>query len=810
MVVSVSAAITLEPIDQTIFNVGDPVTVEGTVAVDSDVRGDFLIQLVCGDTTTNLLRKLYSFDSETEWQFSESLFVFSDTSGECYFKAVVNDGNSELYAAQLTAIEVTNELNLDLTLDKNATLLGGMVEIAGTVSKASGELVTGSAVITLKESGSTFLSVSTPIENGDFSHSLGPLLTPGGTYDVEVIVRDSVGNSQQGSLSLSILSDITVEMSFSPSEVFPGETVNIDGVFSYGQEGLQGSASIALILDGEEIELGETNERFSYEWNVPSSMVPGLQSVLVTVEDSFGNTGEALQTITIKPSPSSLDHIVDSEVLPGNDIMLQSNVLDQSGNVLDRTVQMSVRNGVDILWESVGQSGESQAYHIEDFTPPQELVLWSSYQLTADEQSASGETELVKQSQFSIGELKEVESSIEGSELMVINVGNVRYAEELSFTLVGENEYDIFKFVDLMPGENVTFNIGLDVPEDDYSILLPFEAAAQEVSVVDSALKEELESGFVNVEERIGSLRSGMTILFVIILIFVSWWSFFHLYHVKKQGHVIHDLVKGKIEDVEKEVFHHKNVAHEHKKKAEKHKEDSKKHQKKAANLGEALQKETQEKKELKNLFETFVDAEVVKEVVNKQDLTHGEERDVTAMFADIRGFTKLTEKSDVWDIKEMLNASFEEMSQAVKVNKGIVNKFMGDSMFALFNAPNSVEDHTMAALRTALAMRGRLQKINKQLLRKGKSSVKMGIGVNTGKALIGNFGAIQRLEYTAIGDSVNVAARLESSAKGGQVLITEETYSKIKDKIHARYLGPYKVKNKARPLKVYDVIDLK
>ncbi len=206
-------------------------------------------------------------------------------------------------------------------------------------------------------------------------------------------------------------------------------------------------------------------------------------------------------------------------------------------------------------------------------------------------------------------------------------------------------------------------------------------------------------------------------------------------------------------------------------------------------------------KKRVIGIFGKYVSEDVAKEILRKEEVKlEGVKRQVTMLFADIRGFTALSEKMSPERVVKMLNFYLGKMTDAVFLHKGTLDKYMGDSIMAIFGAPLKQKDHALNAVKAALAM----QEISKEL-KKGVPPVKFGIGINSGYAVIGNIGSEQRLEYTAIGDTVNLASRICSKAQGGQILISDDTYKLVKDKVNIKKLGKRKVKGKRKAVMVYE-----
>jgi len=159
-----------------------------------------------------------------------------------------------------------------------------------------------------------------------------------------------------------------------------------------------------------------------------------------------------------------------------------------------------------------------------------------------------------------------------------------------------------------------------------------------------------------------------------------------------------------------------------------------------------------------------------------------------------------------------MLNDYFSVMTEIVNINHGCVDKFIGDAMMVLFGAPLKTPDDNFNAIRCALEMQDAIKIFeNKWREIKGNDlNFKIGIGINTGEVIIGNIGSSSRMEYTAIGDNVNVAFRLEEIAPGGTIFITESFYNEIKDKVNVKKLDPVTVKGRTKSVQVYEVLSLK
>lgn len=213
------------------------------------------------------------------------------------------------------------------------------------------------------------------------------------------------------------------------------------------------------------------------------------------------------------------------------------------------------------------------------------------------------------------------------------------------------------------------------------------------------------------------------------------------------------------------------------------------------------------------NAFKKYVAPQIVDEISKKGDfeiVLGGENRHIAVLFVDIRGFTPMSESLEPEQVVEILNEYLNLTTQSIFKNGGTLDKFIGDATMAVFNAPFDLDDYIYRAVCTALDIAAGSDELEKKLMERFGKSVSFGIGVNCGQAVVGNIGCEFRMDYTAIGDTVNTAARLESNAKRGQILISSDVYEAVKDRIEATEIGVIPLKGKKDGAFVYEVNGLK
>jgi adenylate cyclase len=219
---------------------------------------------------------------------------------------------------------------------------------------------------------------------------------------------------------------------------------------------------------------------------------------------------------------------------------------------------------------------------------------------------------------------------------------------------------------------------------------------------------------------------------------------------------------------------------------------------------------ERKERNRVTGIFGRFVAQSVVDELLQSgEDVKLGGSRkDITLIFVDIRGFTPMSERLEPEQVIQVLNEYLDVCTRAIFKFNGTLDKFMGDGVMAMFGAPISFDNHPEMAVRSALEMKSQADILEQKLIKNYGIGVKFGLGINSGPAVVGNIGSEGlRLDYTAIGDTVNLSARLESNAKPGQILISENTYARVKDLFQIEPVGEIKVKGKEKPVMVYEVM---
>ncbi|MGA1864171.1 MAG: adenylate/guanylate cyclase domain-containing protein [bacterium] len=212
---------------------------------------------------------------------------------------------------------------------------------------------------------------------------------------------------------------------------------------------------------------------------------------------------------------------------------------------------------------------------------------------------------------------------------------------------------------------------------------------------------------------------------------------------------------------------------------------------------------------ELRNTLSRYVREDLVEKLINSGNgiFFENERKEVTILFADIRSFTSITERMAAENVVAMLNQFFGIMVDIIFKNNGVLDKFIGDKLMALFGFIPSDHPAPVDAIKAAMEMQNATENLMKVREKENKEKFEIGIAINTGIAIAGHVGSKNRIDYTVIGDCINVAARLEQKAKGGEIIIGEQTYRQIEDVFTIQKKGEMYAKNKTEPVKYYSVL---
>lgn len=210
----------------------------------------------------------------------------------------------------------------------------------------------------------------------------------------------------------------------------------------------------------------------------------------------------------------------------------------------------------------------------------------------------------------------------------------------------------------------------------------------------------------------------------------------------------------------------------------------------------------------IQNAFGRYLDDDIVEEILSSPEKLKpgGELQNLTILFADLRGFTRIAESLAPTDVVRLVNNFFGEMTGIIMAHQGTINEFYGDGILAFFGAPIASDDHPVTAVRCALKMQEAMTEVNRLNRRSGLPEVHMGIGINSGDVVVGNIGSEHRIKYGIVGSAVNLAARIEGYAEGGKVLVSQHTLSLSGMSFDASDERVVSAKGIEEPVKVFEI----
>jgi adenylate cyclase len=212
------------------------------------------------------------------------------------------------------------------------------------------------------------------------------------------------------------------------------------------------------------------------------------------------------------------------------------------------------------------------------------------------------------------------------------------------------------------------------------------------------------------------------------------------------------------------------------------------------------------------SVISRYVSPEVSEQILQDPDRylkLGGESRLVTTLFADIRGFTRYAQTHSATRVVELLNVVFRELTAVIFKWRGTLDKYMGDALMAIYGAPVSYQDDTLRAIRTALDMQSAFEALRDHWTDQDERGMGLGIGIHSGDAVVGNIGTEMLMNYTVVGDAVNIAQRLEELAQGGQILISQGTLERVKRRASARLYGTQVLRGRQDPTVIYELVDM-
>jgi class 3 adenylate cyclase len=680
----------------------------------------------------------------------------------------------------LALFSFTSLVNATITLEKapyGEYILGEEIDIDVFVDFDNSSIVFVNSKINCPSRSLSYFRTPVNFENEAGFVDIPPLLIDSnflGSCEIKISVSDLDENilGEFVTSSFNVTSYLILEFNVDKEQYLPGENILIEGKVESGS-GVD--LELSLLDSGDEIETFDetlSDNFFSVVFKLGDNVFKGEREILVKITDEFGNEAEDSKFFEVLSVARRMKlNLTSKEIMPYENLSFFSNVYDQADESMDASISYRIFDAEGEIIESfMAASGERVLFNFSKDTKPADYLIKALYKDFEDIDK------------FSVLEYREINVQVEDGLINVLNTGNVRYIDDLVINASNQGViYQVPISLDLSLNEEVSIDLTIELPSDSYDLMIASENESfvlSSINVQDNRpVVKKMSQGLSRITGNaiIQTEEVGNIFYFGFFMILVGFIVIFMIQRrfKKKIWGVVDDTV-----NVQK---------------------------KKIGGLKESVVRHKKEKSKLQKMFGSYVDKDLLKRGVDEGI----KKREISILFTDIRGFSKLCERKDSGEIADILNRYFSKSSEIAKKNRGFINKFIGDSVMALFNSIRDDSEHLVHSIKSGLEIKNEMTLLNKKLKEKGLEPIEVGIGVDSGICSVGNLGSKEKLEFTAIGNPVNIAFRLQSLSEGN-ILITERVYEKVKDKVNARFYGEYEMKNISGKVKVYEVGGMK
>ena len=492
------------------YNLGDTISIDGKLLSTSAIKGIFTIELVCGSTSSPFIAKIVDLKANEEQFFSEKLTIPQGSLGDCHFAVDIKG----IEGKTTSTINITKELQGDFKLDTNAIQLGQSVKLTGKILRLNQVNAEGSATIHIKKGDETVLLVpNIQLSGGELRYTYNAESIAQGDYHMDVSVLDIYGNEMyfKDVIDFEVSGEIVIDLKLNKVEVLPGEDVKLSGTISYKKASDSSNIEVKV---GEDTAAVNPNGDFTYTHFTGKTSKSADYLLNVVAQDKSGNFGEKSFTYKLTPVATSINlYIPQEEFLPGEKVSMTATISDQAGDKMAGGALIEIYN----------QKGEviSTGTAILDYTVPK-FTAPGIIKVKASEKS------LTKEDEFSIGEKKEFEATVDNTTLYLKNTGNVKFDGEAEVITGDESSFEKIRI-----GINEVKAINLQDRAGTYSLKVLLggkEVSLGEVTIVDkrsifSKLASPL-TGNVTGSGGAGGVLLGYLIVILILVIFVSGYYF--------------------------------------------------------------------------------------------------------------------------------------------------------------------------------------------------------------------------------------------------------------------------------------------
>lgn len=460
----VSATISIDNnLSQQKFNLGDKITISGSVVINNDLKGFLSYNLACENIDRQLLIQSVSLESNKKYEFSQNLLLLNGE-GICHINTILNDLNDvRIDDRNSDSFTISKELEADFNIGDQKLKLGESLNITGTIFKLNGANVNGRATITLNLNSNPYLIDNKDIINGDFSYTNTLSSLPAGSYTVDVYIRDLDGNEKlfENATSFSINNNLNINAAASALEAKPGDKLTVEGEMRDFDDNLISNNINAYVeVNGEDkYQITLKDGKFSNEIKLKTDTKSGPNKIRIFAEDEFGNVGEKVFFVDVKYIPTKLElKATKLDNNPGEEVYLQVILYDQANDeIKSEKANLEVKDSDKdrIIKDTVTTGGEAFKLSLDNYAKP---GVW-----TAKADSNKLESSLT----FNVNEVESLSVNINDQILTVLNNGNVKFNNDIEIDFSG---YKVEKAVDLKPKETTEINLAKGIEDGTYHL----------------------------------------------------------------------------------------------------------------------------------------------------------------------------------------------------------------------------------------------------------------------------------------------------------------------------------------------------
>ncbi|MDP3728746.1 MAG: hypothetical protein Q8R18_04810 [bacterium] len=474
---AVSATISITGPSQVQYNIGEQIEISGYVQETEDLSGQLQLSLICSSKTYKLQATNIDLSAGEKVLFSQlnlpTLIASSSMQGICRVKGDILVNNVVKETASSSSFQITNDLEGSFTVDKSQAQLGDTITLTSSITDIDGDPLEGTAEIYFAYKDEEYLMDFVTVQNGAFTYSHTFVSNSAGSYRVNIIARDSLGNEEEFNNveSFTILDDLQVNIDTNAQVFSPGDVMNVFGDVKTVLQNYVSIATVEISLDDATQSTSLADSKFTQDIFIPTTIKSGQHTIKVEVEDIYGNAGSSSLNIEVEPKATSIENSISATVLnPQEQLTIGVSLYDQASDLMTDYVYLEVYDSKNkLVTETQIASEESITYIIPQFAPAGEWTIKSYYR-----DDGTQEELVVASDSLTINEIQKLDIQLLDNILYIKNIGNIPYNDNMDINVEGiDQNYLISRTKNLGVNETIAINLEEELPSGAYTISIP-------------------------------------------------------------------------------------------------------------------------------------------------------------------------------------------------------------------------------------------------------------------------------------------------------------------------------------------------